>query len=71
MFPSDKYALVRLKIMQNTIMNEWLLEDLINQSDVVYHLAAAVGVKAVRLRLRENRASAAGVMWGSSPVSAG
>ena len=28
-------------------MNEWLLEDLINQSDVVYHLAAAVGVKLI------------------------
>jgi nucleoside-diphosphate-sugar epimerase len=28
-------------------MNEWLLEDLINQSDIVYHLAAAVGVKLI------------------------
>jgi UDP-glucose 4-epimerase len=32
---------------QTTIMNEWVLEDLINQSDVVYHLAAAVGVKLI------------------------
>jgi UDP-glucose 4-epimerase len=35
------------EFFQNTIMNEWLLEDLINQSDVVYHLAAAVGVKLI------------------------
>jgi len=32
---------------QTTIMNEWVLEDLINQSDIVYHLAAAVGVKLI------------------------
>ena len=35
------------EFFQNTIMNEWLLEDLINQNDVVYHLAAAVGVKLI------------------------
>jgi UDP-glucose 4-epimerase len=33
--------------VQTTIMNEWVLEDLINQSDIVYHLAAAVGVKLI------------------------
>jgi UDP-glucose 4-epimerase len=32
---------------QTTIMNEWVLEDLINQCDIVYHLAAAVGVKLI------------------------
>jgi len=32
---------------QTTIMNEWVLEDLILQSDVVFHLAAAVGVKLI------------------------
>jgi UDP-glucose 4-epimerase len=32
---------------QTTIMNEWVLEDLISQSDVVFHLAAAVGVKLI------------------------
>lgn len=32
---------------QTTIMNEPVLEDLIIQSDMVYHLAAAVGVKLI------------------------
>jgi UDP-glucose 4-epimerase len=35
------------EFFQTTIMNEWVLEDLINQNDVVYHLAAAVGVKLI------------------------
>lgn len=35
------------EFFQTTIMNEWVLEDLISQSDVVYHLAAAVGVKLI------------------------
>jgi len=35
------------EFFQTTIMNEWVLEDLINQSDIVYHLAAAVGVKLI------------------------
>lgn len=37
----------KFEFFQTTIMNEWVLEDLINQSDVVYHLAAAVGVKLI------------------------
>jgi UDP-glucose 4-epimerase len=35
------------EFFQTTIMNEWVLEDLIAQSDMVYHLAAAVGVKLI------------------------
>jgi UDP-glucose 4-epimerase len=42
LFSNDNF-----EFFQNTIMNEWLLEDLINQSDIVYHLAAAVGVKLI------------------------
>ncbi|MCK4755271.1 MAG: GDP-mannose 4,6-dehydratase, partial [Calditrichia bacterium] len=37
----------KFEFFQTTIMNEWVLEDLINQNDVVYHLAAAVGVKLI------------------------
>jgi len=35
------------EFFQTTIMNEPVLEDLIMQSDMVYHLAAAVGVKLI------------------------
>jgi UDP-glucose 4-epimerase len=44
---SHLFADENFEFYQNTIMNEWLLEDLINQSNVVYHLAAAVGVKLI------------------------
>lgn len=42
LLPNDNFD-----FFQNTIMNEWVLEDLISQSDVVFHLAAAVGVKLI------------------------
>jgi len=35
------------EFFQTTIMNEPVLEDLISQNDVIYHLAAAVGVKLI------------------------
>ena len=44
---SHLFSNENFEFFQNTIMNEWLLEDLINHSDVVYHLAAAVGVKLI------------------------
>lgn len=44
---SHLFSNENFEFFQNTIMNEWLLEDLINQCDVVYHLAAAVGVKLI------------------------
>ncbi len=44
---SHLLSLENFDFFQTTIMNEWVLEDLINQSDIVYHLAAAVGVKLI------------------------
>jgi len=41
------FAHEHFDFFQTTIMNEWVLEDLILQSDVVFHLAAAVGVKLI------------------------
>ncbi len=42
LFSNDNF-----EFFQTTIMNEPVIEDLISRSDVVYHLAAAVGVKLI------------------------
>src|SRR4029453_7528835 len=31
----------------DTVMNEWVLAELIDRSDVIFHLAAAVGVRLI------------------------
>lgn len=43
----DSLSNAKFRYFKDTILNEGLIKELINDSDVVYHLAAAVGVKNV------------------------